>query len=144
MADMDNVTPIKPDAPIYAFICAACQCDSFTFRSDHTVTCCGCDQQMSIDIFEGAWVPDSAPIVATAPDRKTVLSRDEPNAGFTLRRALNRLADVVHVIVMWQDGAVTAYGCADSIERMKWIDRRIAEARGLMMMHLKGDNDGNR
>lgn len=130
---MGDVVSLKQEQPVGVFVCAVCKCESFTFRTNHVITCCGCDKAMSIEIFDGKWVSDTEELDDDS-GRFAVRVVNNPTPEFVLRRALMQLDKIVHVIVLREDGGLTTWGNIDKgdHDRKAWLMRRLREAVNLI------------
>lgn len=129
--------PKEPEQLIW--ICAHCGCKTFKLYSDGMTECASCEHQGE-DPADGEWRRRLAPLPTTPPpaeDPKALslaITSMESSAA-ALQRTL-RKADADRtalVILMHNDGGVSTWGEVVGPEQEAWFDRRIAEARQMLI-----------
>lgn len=134
---MGNVIDFQPafkDSD-YVWRCD-CGCLSFTLRADFVAVCLHCDAIAESE--QGSWRTElPAPTGLVEPSEPGDFRITElGSSGAALKRTLGRAnsEETAFVIVVQSDGAVSTWGeTLDSIEHREWFDRRIAQARQMLM-----------
>lgn len=112
-----------------------CGCMSFLARADGELECCHCQMVVTGDIGEWRSRLPQTPDKTEEPDSGDQTVTDLGSSSAALRRALDKAdADnTAAVIVLQKDGAITAWGDVEPGEQAEWLDRRIADARQLLV-----------
>ena len=126
-----------PRPPRVIWVCG-CGCASFDLHADGGIECAACDTPIGTDEFSGWFDP--------MPDRDyssdaNVSSNVHSNGSvdFARHRAMRYATsdDAVCIAVVDRDGTVHAWSEADTIERMRWVRRKLAAAAGMIRQHVK-------
>ena len=112
-----------------------CGCMSFWARADGELQCCQCDGVVSGADF-GAW-RKHLPAVPAEPGQTSddnVIVTDLNSSPAALQRVLGKAGpSTVAVIVLQEDGTLTAWGGVDAGDQEKWLKRMLRRARKMLM-----------
>lgn len=138
---MSNVVGLPRREPL-VWCCTHCGCATFKLYEGGITECASCEVRGADN---GEWVRElpepEGPVKEVLPDSK-VISFGDASPAAALRSMLQRVdADkLVAIIAMETNGRVRTWGGIDTQDRAEWLDRRLAEARGLLTMLMpKGE-----
>lgn len=136
---MSEIIPL-PQKQRRLWICQ-CGCSSFDLLDDGSASCAACEEPAHSDA--GGWFTD----VDSGSDRPEGLDppfndiQGNGSVEFARRRieAMTRGSDVVGIVCLRSNGAISTWTEADTGERVRWVCDQLDAAKALFSKHNKDD-----
>ena len=126
---MGDVTNMDGGSKLPRLWVCDCGCSTFEVREDASISCAHCAVISQAEL--GGWYSPEAKDAAE-PDKVVVAGNG--SIDFVRRRLSQTMLDenVVGLVMIKDDGAVSFWNTADTKERVKWFKRRLKQAKRML------------